>query len=37
VKRYVRYQEAFPPLAWAGLGLLLLPLAAAGARVTTEP
>jgi Ca-activated chloride channel family protein len=37
VKRYVRYQEAFPPLVWAGLGLLLLPLAAAGAKVTAEP
>jgi Ca-activated chloride channel family protein len=37
VQRYVRYREAFPPLAWAGLGLLLLPLALAGARVTAEP
>lgn len=37
VQRYVRYREAFPPLAWAGLGLLLLPLAAAGIRVTAEP
>jgi Ca-activated chloride channel family protein len=37
VKRYVRYQEAFPPLVWAGLGLLLLPLAAAGLKVTAEP
>lgn len=37
VKRYVRYREAFPPLVWTGLGLLLLPLAAAGARVTAEP
>ncbi|MFL6291026.1 MAG: vWA domain-containing protein [Thermoanaerobaculia bacterium] len=37
VQRYVRYREAFPPLAWTGLGLLLLPLAAAGMRVTAEP
>jgi Ca-activated chloride channel family protein len=37
VKRYVRYREAFPPLVWAGLGLLLLPLAAAGLEVTAEP
>lgn len=37
VQRYVRYREAFPPLAWAGLGFLLLPLAAAGIRVTAEP
>lgn len=37
VKRYVRYREAFPPLVWAGLGLLLLPFAAAGARITAEP
>ncbi|HEY0513659.1 MAG TPA: VWA domain-containing protein [Thermoanaerobaculia bacterium] len=37
VKRYVRYQEAFPPLVWAGLALLLLPLAAAGLQVTAEP
>jgi len=37
VKRYVRYREAFPPLAWAGLALLLLPLAAAGLQVTAEP
>ena len=37
VKRYVRYQEAFPPLVWAGLALLLLPLAAAGLEVTAEP
>ena len=37
VKRYVRYREAFPPLAWAGLALLLLPLAAAGVRMTAEP
>ncbi len=37
VQRYVRYREAFPPLAWAGLGFLLLPLAMAGIRVTAEP
>ncbi|HYH47561.1 MAG TPA: VWA domain-containing protein [Thermoanaerobaculia bacterium] len=37
VKRYVRFREASPPLLWAGLGLLLLPLAAAGLRVTAEP
>jgi len=37
VKRYVRYREAFPPLVWAGLGLLLLPFAAAGLKVTAEP
>ena len=37
VKRYVRYREAFPPLVWAGLGLLLVPFAAAGLKVTAEP
>ncbi len=37
VKRYVRYREASQPLLWASLGLLLLPLATAGARVTAEP
>jgi len=37
VKRYVRYREAAPPFLWAGLGLLLLPLAAAGLKVTAEP
>lgn len=37
VKRYVRYREAFPPLVWAGLGLLLLPFATASARLTAEP
>jgi Ca-activated chloride channel homolog len=36
-RRYVRYREAFPPLAWAGLALLVLPLAAAGAGWTAEP
>jgi Ca-activated chloride channel family protein len=37
VKRYVRYQEAFPSLVWAGLALLLLPFATAGLEVTAEP
>jgi Ca-activated chloride channel family protein len=37
VKRYVRYHEAFPPLAWAGLGLLILPFATALLRITAEP
>jgi Ca-activated chloride channel family protein len=37
VKRYVRYQESFMPFAWAGLALLLLPLAGAYAKVTAEP
>jgi len=37
VKRYVRYREAFPPLAWAALGLLALPFATALLRITAEP
>jgi len=37
VKRYVRYREVFPPLAWSGLALLLLPIAFAGLAVTAEP
>jgi len=37
VKRFVRYREAFQPLAWGGLALLLLPLAAAAFRVSAEP
>jgi Ca-activated chloride channel family protein len=37
VKRYVRYREAFAPLALAALSLLALPLAAAGLQVTAEP
>jgi len=37
VKRYVRYREAAPPFLWAGLALLLVPLAAAGAQWTAEP
>lgn len=37
VKRFVRYQEAFPPLAWAALVLTLLPLLPAALEVTAEP
>lgn len=37
VRRYVRYHEAFPPLVWTGLGLLMLPFAAALLRITAEP
>ncbi|HEX2165080.1 MAG TPA: VWA domain-containing protein [Thermoanaerobaculia bacterium] len=37
VKRYVRYQEAFAPLAWGSLALLLAPLAFAALRLTAEP
>jgi len=37
VKRYVRYQEAFTPFAWAAFAFTLLPLAAAALRVTAEP
>jgi Ca-activated chloride channel family protein len=37
VKRYVRYREAFAPLALAGFSLLFVPLAAAAAGVTAEP
>ncbi len=37
VRRYVRYHEAFPPMVWAGLGLLVLPFATALLRVTAEP
>lgn len=37
VKRYVRYREGFMPLAVAGLGLLVLPLAAAFLQLTAEP
>ena len=37
VKRFVHYEELFPPLVWAGLGLLLLPLAVAALGVTAEP
>ncbi|MGH9380027.1 MAG: VWA domain-containing protein [Thermoanaerobaculia bacterium] len=37
VKRYVRYREAFPPFAWAGLALLALPLLTAACGWTVEP
>ncbi|HYU30715.1 MAG TPA: VWA domain-containing protein [Thermoanaerobaculia bacterium] len=37
VRRYVRYRETFPPLVWAGLGLLVLPFATALLRITAEP
>jgi Ca-activated chloride channel family protein len=37
VKRFVRYEELYPPLVWAGLALLLLPLGVAGLGVTAEP
>jgi len=37
VKRYVRYEESFQPLAWAALALLLLPVGAAALRLTAEP
>jgi Ca-activated chloride channel family protein len=37
VKRYVRYEESFQPLAWAALALLLLPVGAAALRWTAEP
>jgi Ca-activated chloride channel family protein len=37
VKRYVRYREAFMPLAWAALALVLLPLPLALAGWTAEP
>jgi len=37
VKRFVRYQEAFAPLAWTALALTLLPLASAALKVTAEP
>lgn len=37
VKRYVRYQEAFMPLAWAALALLVAPIALPLLRVTAEP
>jgi Ca-activated chloride channel family protein len=37
VKRYVRYREAFQPLGWGALALLLLPLLGAAARFTAEP
>lgn len=37
VKRFVRYREAFRPLAWAGLALLVLPLLPAAFAWTGEP
>ncbi len=37
IRRYVRYQEVFPPLVWSALGLLLLPFATTFLRVTAEP
>lgn len=37
VKRFVRYQEAFPPLAWAALALTLLPLVPATLELTAQP
>lgn len=37
VKRFVRYREAFEPLAWSALTLLLLPLLPSALAVTAEP
>ena len=37
VQRYIRYKEAFQPLAQAGLALLLLPLLIASLGWTVEP
>ena len=37
VKRYVRYREAFMPLAWAALALVVFPLPLALAGWTAEP
>lgn len=37
VKRFVRYEEAFPPLMWAALTLMLLPLGAVWLGMTAEP
>lgn len=37
VKRFVRYREAFQPLAWTGLALLVLPLVPAALAWTGEP
>ncbi len=37
VKRYIRYKEAFQPLAWAALGLLLLPFLPATFGWLAEP
>jgi Ca-activated chloride channel family protein len=37
VKRIVRYQETFQPLAWTALGLILLPLLPATLELTAQP
>lgn len=37
VKRYIRYREAFEPLAWSALALLAAPLALAFLGLTAEP
>lgn len=37
VRKMVRHEETFQPLAWSALGLLLLPLLAAGLGLTAEP
>jgi Ca-activated chloride channel homolog len=37
VKRFVRYREAFQPLAWTGLAFLVLPLLPAALAWTGEP
>lgn len=37
VKRFVRYREAFQPIAWSALALLLLPLLPSALAVTAEP
>jgi Ca-activated chloride channel family protein len=37
IKRYVTYKEAFQPLAWSALVLLLAPLLLAFAGLTAEP
>lgn len=37
VKRYVRFEEGFPPFAWGALALWLAPLALAAMGATAEP
>lgn len=37
VKRFVRYQEAFQPLAWTALALILFPLLPATLELTAQP
>ena len=37
VRRSVRHEESFQPLAWSALALTLLPLLAAAVRLTAEP